>query len=329
MFAKRPQVSSLHALAALLFTLSLVITGCNAAPALKVTPTEIAIAQSPAILLDVKPASQVEAGQEVAIVAKVEPYEKLSLKWSVSGTSGGKLNTDTGEQVVYTTGQVGVDIVVAEGKTASGAPVKQTVALTIVAAPTPIQPPATLPPTADPSATATISPSASTVIDDMEQSSIPYWRSRILTDGVGISRLDLGSVPGRTDNAMEISYTLDKGGWALTSRYIDPQILSGTERIGFFYKADGPPNTLELKLEYAGDTSPIFATSQPLVSGTNEWVLFEVPYSALDCGDTCKPPGNKHLDLTQVARITIAVSNWRDGTPGSGKVIIDDLYMIK
>jgi hypothetical protein len=74
----------------------------------------------------------VQVGKSVAIVAKVEPLEKLDLKWSISGTAEGALNTDTGEQVVYTAGQEGVDIVVAEGTTASGVPVKQTVSLTVV-----------------------------------------------------------------------------------------------------------------------------------------------------------------------------------------------------
>src|SRR6478672_2356495 len=75
---------------------------------------------------------EVQVGKEVAILAKVAPLEKLDLKWSVSGTADGKLNTDIGEQVVYTAGKKGVDIVVAEGTTANGAPVRQTLTLTVV-----------------------------------------------------------------------------------------------------------------------------------------------------------------------------------------------------
>lgn len=182
-------------------------------------------------------------------------------------------------------------------------------------------------PTLTPTPTMTPTPTPVTVvIDDMEESSIPYWHSD--TDRQKISRLDLGSVPGRTGNAMEISYTLDMGGYVLTSKRIDPQILSGTERIGFFYKADGPSNILELKLEYQGDAYPIFAVSQPLVSDTDNWVLFEMPYSAFKCEAHC-PSSGKMIDLIQVARITIAVSNWRGGAPGPGKVTIDDLHVIK
>jgi hypothetical protein len=100
------------------------------------------------------------AGKGVAIVIKVEPYEKLDWKWEVSGTSGGQLDKTTGENVVYTAGKEGVDNIVVEAKTASGAIVKQTVSLTVVAAtPTAV--------VAQPSITRTplvpVSPSASAV----------------------------------------------------------------------------------------------------------------------------------------------------------------------
>ena len=157
MFAVRIPQRRLLAAAAWLLTLSL-ITGCGGgtpAPA----PTQAsspAPKPPPVVTLNVNPAPQVQVGQSVAIVAKVEPFEKLDLKWSVSGTSGGKLNTDTGGQVVYTSGDAGVDIVVAEGTTASGVPVQQTVALTVVAAPnTPTPPP---PPVTASSATPTMAP---------------------------------------------------------------------------------------------------------------------------------------------------------------------------
>jgi hypothetical protein len=111
---------------ALLLTLSLATAGCGSTP----TPTP-----EPIFALEVSPGTEVPVGRGVAIVAKIEPLEKLDLKWSVSGTAGGRLNTDRGEQVVYTAGQEGVDIVVAEGTTASGMPVKQTVSLTVVGEP--------------------------------------------------------------------------------------------------------------------------------------------------------------------------------------------------
>ena len=78
-----------------LLLLSLTTTGCGDTSSPEPQPT---------FALDVSPGTEVEAGKSVAIVAEVEPLEHLELEWSISGTAGGKLNTNTGEQVVYTAG---------------------------------------------------------------------------------------------------------------------------------------------------------------------------------------------------------------------------------
>ena len=137
MIVKRKQIWLLFPFVALLLTLALAIAGCGGTPSPKPQPT---------FGLKVRPeTTEVQVGQSVAIVAEVEPLEKLDLKWSVSGTAEGTLNTDTGEQVVYTAGKGGTDIVIAEGTTASGVPVKQTVSLTVA---TPVPPTDTpVPPT--------------------------------------------------------------------------------------------------------------------------------------------------------------------------------------
>ena len=124
MIVKQKQIWSLFPFVSLLLTLALVMAGCGGTPTPKPQPT---------LALKVRPdTTEVQAGESVAIVAEVEPLEKLDLEWSVSGTAEGTLNTDTGEQVVYTAGKEGIDIVVAEGTTASGVHVKQTVNLTVV-----------------------------------------------------------------------------------------------------------------------------------------------------------------------------------------------------
>ncbi len=153
MSSERKQNRRFSLVATLLFALSLVAS-CSGtatpAPAQTAMPTS---KPTPVFTLSLEQ-RQVPVGQSVAIVARVEPLEKLNLKWSVSGTSGGKLNTDTGEQVVYTAGKEGVDTVVAEGTTVSGVPVKQTVTLTVRGVPTvPLETPTTviqLPPIATP-----------------------------------------------------------------------------------------------------------------------------------------------------------------------------------
>ena len=151
MIVKQKRIRLLFPFIALLLTLSLTITGCGGAPTPQPQPT---------FVLNVSPGTEVQVGESVAIVAGVEPLEKLDLKWSVSGTAEGKLNTDTGEQVVYTAGKEGTDIVVAEGTTASGAPVKQTVTLTVLGEPVAEVPPTPTPqpPTDTPSLTPTETP---------------------------------------------------------------------------------------------------------------------------------------------------------------------------
>ena len=145
MVTPRIQPSLFFLIAMLFVALSPSIAGCSATPTPRPTPT---------FTLNASPTTQVQAGKSVAIVAKVEPLEKLNLKWSISGTSGGTLSTKEGENVIYTAGtKEGIDIIVADGTTASGVPVKQTVSLTVLPPPSPTA--TSVPPTATPTSTAT------------------------------------------------------------------------------------------------------------------------------------------------------------------------------
>jgi len=137
MITKQKWVKSFFSAVTLLPTLAFMIVGCGRTPTPEPTPEPTPTPKPPAFVLEVRPGTEVQAGDSVAIVAKVEPLEKLNLEWSVSGTAEGKLNTETGEQVIYTAGKEGVDNVIAEGTTASGMPVKQTATLTIIGVPTP------------------------------------------------------------------------------------------------------------------------------------------------------------------------------------------------
>jgi hypothetical protein len=142
MIAKQKRAWHLVHFVASLLTPFLMIAGCAGTP------------PQSTFTLKARPGTEVQVGQSVAIVAVVEPLEKLDLKWSIYGTAEGELNTDTGEQIIYTARKEGEDLVVAEGTTASGAPVKQTILIVVgteALAPgvTPVPPTATLvPPTA-------------------------------------------------------------------------------------------------------------------------------------------------------------------------------------
>jgi hypothetical protein len=86
-------------------------------------------------------AANIPAGESAAIVVNVEPYEKLTWTWEVSGTSGGSLNTNQGENVVYKAGQAGIDTVTARATLADGTSIKQSITMNV-------QPPSTETPTA-------------------------------------------------------------------------------------------------------------------------------------------------------------------------------------
>ncbi len=154
MFAKYGWSQSRLLAIGLLLVVVVVATAC--VPTITATPTP---KPPPTITLDVSPGSQVAVGEGIAIVIKIEPYEELDWKWNVSGTGAGQLSATTGEQIVYTAGKEGIDIVVAEAKAASGATLKQTVSINIVAAShtaVPTQPTVstTIPPTTEPSTAA-------------------------------------------------------------------------------------------------------------------------------------------------------------------------------
>jgi hypothetical protein len=77
-------------------------------------------------------------GESVAIIVDVEPYEHLGWTWQVSGTSGGALNTDEGENVVYTAGKAGIDTITIRATLADGTPLKESLTIQVEAAATEI-----------------------------------------------------------------------------------------------------------------------------------------------------------------------------------------------
>lgn len=123
-----------------------IATGCGPGP--EPTPTATSPPPQPTptvtptlapvtLAMDVNPnVREIEAGVTVAIVARASTGEEASLTWSVEGTSGGRLSSETGDAVFYTAGNPGVDIVTAKGTTAKGAPVEERVSFNVVAAPT-------------------------------------------------------------------------------------------------------------------------------------------------------------------------------------------------
>ena len=143
------------------------------------------------------------------------------------------------------------------------------------------------------------------------------------------SLINIKSVPGRTGNAIEISYDLKEEGWVAIYKEINPEILSNKEGIQFFYKGSGEPNTIQLGLKYRDVDETIFGVSLDRKTVAEDWVSIEVPYTYFDCwwpDDNCLHYGNK-LDLKNVRKIGFGIENYpgEGDVNGSGRLIIDDV----
>jgi len=177
----------------------------------------------------------------------------------------------------------------------------------------------------------TATPSPIVVVDTMD--SLAGWTKfddgRFITDTASIINFSLNQ--GMTDNAIQIDYDLRQGGFVGISKVITPSVISGTKTVRFRYKGTGPTNTIELKLLYQPDASgkgEVFGFSQREIVGTDYWVTFEQLYDAFGCGDTCTVTGQK-LDPARVWKMDIAVSHQLGGTPGLGRVIVDQIEAFK
>jgi hypothetical protein len=160
--------NNLLAVATLVVALG-VLAGCTHTPTPLPTPTPIPLTATlvpPTVEFVIQPSTQeITVGLEVAIVAKIEPPQKIDLTWSVTGTSGGKVFPEKGWAVIYTAGgNPGTDIVTAEGTTAGGVWIKQSTSFK-VNPPLTLPPPITLsptftpvPPTATPTPTKLLTP---------------------------------------------------------------------------------------------------------------------------------------------------------------------------
>jgi len=169
-------------------------------------------------------------------------------------------------------------------------------------------------------------------IDTMD--SVSLWGPYLDNKG---SSVTYGLAPGKTTNAMELTYSVMKGGYVTVAREINSDMLNGTKAIGFSYKGSGDidkiaPNTIELKLLYKPDAngkSAVFSVLWNHATDVKKWTWLEAPYSLFVCWryTGCQP--GEALDPSKVWKIDIAISNKPSDTPGSGTVLIDDIQGIK
>jgi hypothetical protein len=157
----------------------------------------------------------------------------------------------------------------------------------------------------------------------------PSWE--IYTEGAE-SLINVRIITARTNNALELSYYIQSNGWVGIAQDIDPEILFQGYGISFFVTGGGTPETLELKLLYEPDldgNSTIFSTSWSRESTTDGWVFLEAPFEMFTCWKGTPCPRDGKLDIEDVRRIDVAISNKSGDTAGPGFVIIDDIQVLK
>jgi hypothetical protein len=137
-------------------------------------------------------------------------------------------------------------------------------------------------------------------------------------------------VPGKRNDAVEILYYLNKGGWVSIKKEIDPKILEGTKGISFFYKGIGAPSTIELKLVLNDETTYGARWNSATDTG-DRWTpieaLYDVNFSCWWLESQCKQHGSFPV-LTAVKKIEISISSQSEDTAGLGKVAFDDIVGI-
>lgn len=180
-------------------------------------------------------------------------------------------------------------------------------------------------PTYTPSPSSTPTPS-NIVVDDMAQ--LSAWSTFI--DGRSAITPTISSTPGILGNAIQIDFNLRPDTYAYVgiSREITPALLSGTQSMRFRYKqGTDQAHTIELKFLYkpgADGRGEVFSYARRESIAPDSWVTFEQLYSVFSCGDTCKNPGQK-LNPAQVWKLEIAISQQLGGTPGPGRITIDQI----
>lgn len=170
---------------------------------------------------------------------------------------------------------------------------------------------------------------------------MPATKPIIIDDMTGISVWNYAQLPGSsvtisgvTDKetyAIQIDYMVAKDGWVGIYREISSGALAGAKAIGFSFKGNGAPNTLELKLFRKPDASgrsAIFGTLWNQATNAADWKYVEVPYSQFVCWrDTGCLPGEL-IEPGDIWKIDIAISNKVNDTPGRGTVFIGPILAI-
>jgi len=263
----------------------------------------------------------------------------LTFKWTATG---GSLTPTDSPAVTYMAPTLPGSYSVSVAVTGKGGTTVKSIMINVVAppaTPTPAPLPSATPvPTPTLAPTLTPAPTPHIVVGVGSPSS---WKPSFCDDKCGGSNgrssININLVPGRTNNAIEVSYDVKNAGYVVITKNINPKVLSGTAGMSFFYKGSGAPNTIEFKLmlRYPGDNDDTTygITWNGATDTGDKWTLVEVPYTDFTCwwpGPNCQKHGDR-LDLMMVLRMDFAISNKPDrgDMAGSGKVAFDDVLGLR
>jgi hypothetical protein len=152
------------------------------------------------------------------------------------------------------------------------------------------------------------------------------------------SLTDFGLKDGQAGKTVGFHYDVANGGYTIITKKVDPNVLSGTMGIRFFYRGNGAPSTIELKLilMFPNDQEDtVYGVLWNAATETgDQWIQVDVLYSDFTCwfsekNDNCQRHGT-HLDLTVVDRLDLVVScKPEDGSQcGSGDIAFEDIQTI-
>lgn len=161
-------------------------------------------------------------------------------------------------------------------------------------------------------------------IDDFETAA--GWSASVN----GSATLSLGSIPGRSGNALRLIYSLSGGDYVQIVKDVSRLDLrtDGANALRFAYKAQGVANTLEIKLTDSDTSSP--GGNDKLdyrltIIADGQWRTMDVPFPAwtpfLDGPDDT-------FQLSRAAHLTVGVLQ-KDAQIGSGILWVDDVRLVR
>lgn len=304
---------------AMQYMLLLILASCGTPPP-TIPPANPTARPLPTITISVaaKPGdvANVDEGKGVGIILKIEPYEALSWTWNVSGTSGGTLNATQGENVVYTAGKEGVDIVVAKATTSDGTPIIKQVTINVNAAPTEV-------PAVTPNSASAVPPLEGIFL--LVNGGVEFTFPEGQPDSIKRQFVEDGECLYSPPNSIQITYNFPKdsgGGWGIHWANLPGRSYNlegeGFTKLTLMVRGKSGGETFQIGLKDRDQKEIMVQSERYVLVRSDEWRAIVIPLS--DFFDQ-----NGHVDLATIENMSIGFSS----AHGSGSICIDEIAFQK